>query len=452
MTNKPDGWVAPPLCAGADLGLSLAPPVFPAAPGAPDLCAPLAKRTKSAWSVPGDAGVLPQPPPAGEPGDKGVESPVGLCGTPGVATGTTEDATEDAAEEDAAEDGTEERKRRKIPIRYLTDKNKRHITFSKRKAGLMKKAHELTVLTGAQALLIIASDTNHVYTFATEKLRPMISEEQCRTLLHSCLAQAQSLPHDALTLGLGVGRLATLGPGLVLEPEVCPAGTHSGTVVTVAPAGPPLARTRMPPPKMYTGPTTSTTSNNTATATTPSRTATTNSNGPYAGPTRRRAAKPHPVPAPVPHPMPIAQRALPPLPPLSLQRVSQQQQPPQQQQQPCAIPACTPVYRAPAPAPPHPVPVVDSAPMPAPTAACVSKLVAGPTLLPDFQQLQQMPPPRPRPTQGATGQFAVAVNALVSGRAPVAFLPEWQPYPSDTSTDTSAAPQPQPPPLPPFCT
>ena len=40
--------------------------------------------------------------------------------------------------------------RRKIEIEYIDDKIRRHITFSKRKAGISKKAYELSRLTGAQ--------------------------------------------------------------------------------------------------------------------------------------------------------------------------------------------------------------------------------------------------------------------------------------------------------------
>jgi hypothetical protein len=47
-------------------------------------------------------------------------------------------------EEDDSGDGSDEKPvkrsgRRKIKIEYIEDKNRRHITFSKRKAGIMKK-------------------------------------------------------------------------------------------------------------------------------------------------------------------------------------------------------------------------------------------------------------------------------------------------------------------------
>jgi len=95
----------------------------------------------------------------------------------------------------------EKRPRRKIPIRYLMDKSKRHVTFSKRKSGLIKKTHELAVLTGSQVLLVIASDTNHIYTFSTGKLRPIVGDDRCRELLVQCLSHDEnyihSFPQDA---------------------------------------------------------------------------------------------------------------------------------------------------------------------------------------------------------------------------------------------------------------
>jgi len=77
--------------------------------------------------------------------------------------------------------------RRKIKIEFIEDKSRRQITFSKRKAGIMKKAYELTTLTGTQALLLIASETGHVYTFATSKLQPFVTHQEGKTLIQRCL-------------------------------------------------------------------------------------------------------------------------------------------------------------------------------------------------------------------------------------------------------------------------
>lgn len=83
--------------------------------------------------------------------------------------------------------------RRKINIEFIEDKSRRHITFSKRKAGIMKKAYELSTLTGTQVLLLVASETGHVYTFATPKLQPLITKPEGKNLIQACLNAPDSL-------------------------------------------------------------------------------------------------------------------------------------------------------------------------------------------------------------------------------------------------------------------
>jgi len=77
--------------------------------------------------------------------------------------------------------------RRKIEIKFIDNKSRRQVTFSRRKRGLMKKAYELTTLTGTQALVLIASETGHVYTFATPKLQPVVTLREGKELIRSCL-------------------------------------------------------------------------------------------------------------------------------------------------------------------------------------------------------------------------------------------------------------------------
>jgi hypothetical protein len=84
------------------------------------------------------------------------------------------------------------RGRRKIAIEYIPDKSRRQITFSKRKAGIMKKAYELATLTGTQVLLLVASESGHVYTFATPKLQPLITEQEGKNLIQNCLNAASN--------------------------------------------------------------------------------------------------------------------------------------------------------------------------------------------------------------------------------------------------------------------
>jgi len=96
---------------------------------------------------------------------------------------------EDPEDSDDEGNGRSEKRagRRKIRIEYIEDKSRRHITFSKRKAGIMKKAYELSTLTGTQVLLLVASETGHVYTFATPKLQPLITKPEGKNLIQACL-------------------------------------------------------------------------------------------------------------------------------------------------------------------------------------------------------------------------------------------------------------------------
>ncbi|XP_073527683.1 serum response factor isoform X6 [Phyllobates terribilis] len=60
----------------------------------------------------------------------------------------------------------------------------------------MKKAYELSTLTGTQVLLLVASETGHVYTFATRKLQPMITSETGKALIQTCLNSPDSPPRS----------------------------------------------------------------------------------------------------------------------------------------------------------------------------------------------------------------------------------------------------------------
>lgn len=53
--------------------------------------------------------------------------------------GTKRPRVSAAADDDDDDDDKPGRERRKIEIKFIQDKSRRHITFSKRKAGIMKK-------------------------------------------------------------------------------------------------------------------------------------------------------------------------------------------------------------------------------------------------------------------------------------------------------------------------
>jgi len=88
---------------------------------------------------------------------------------------------------DGARAGKKTKGRVKIKMEFIDNKLRRYTTFSKRKTGIMKKAYELSTLTGTQVMLLVASETGHVYTFATRKLQPMITSEAGKALIQTCL-------------------------------------------------------------------------------------------------------------------------------------------------------------------------------------------------------------------------------------------------------------------------
>ncbi|ESO03960.1 hypothetical protein HELRODRAFT_137972, partial [Helobdella robusta] len=84
--------------------------------------------------------------------------------------------------------GKKTRGRVRIKMEFIKDKVRRYTTFSKRKTGIMKKAYELAKLTGTQLMLLVASETGHVYTFATKKLKPMIESAEAKALIEACIS------------------------------------------------------------------------------------------------------------------------------------------------------------------------------------------------------------------------------------------------------------------------
>ncbi|KAJ9102251.1 hypothetical protein QFC19_004796 [Naganishia cerealis] len=106
------------------------------------------------------------------------------------------------ADIDAMGDGDidDENARRKIKIEYIEDKSRRHITFSKRKAGIMKKAYELSILTGTQVLLLVVSETGLCYTYTTPKMSPMVTQPAGQQLIQACLNAPEGFGPDGEVL------------------------------------------------------------------------------------------------------------------------------------------------------------------------------------------------------------------------------------------------------------
>jgi hypothetical protein len=107
--------------------------------------------------------------------------------------------------------------RRKIPIRYIDERNHRQVTFAKRKNGLMKKAYELATLSGAQILLIINSNDNgQVFSFTTPSLSTFVAQDSAANrVLSECLIAGR----DAQSSSGGSSEKRPTVPSQ-LEPEV----------------------------------------------------------------------------------------------------------------------------------------------------------------------------------------------------------------------------------------
>lgn len=124
--------------------------------------------------------------------------------------------------------------RRKIKIEFIQDKSRRHITFSKRKAGIMKKAYELSTLTGTQVLLLVVSETGLVYTFTTAKLQPLVTQPEGKNLIQACL----NAPHGALPSSMPVGPPISRSSGPMSIPGPPPsANIPGGLSISGGPAG-----------------------------------------------------------------------------------------------------------------------------------------------------------------------------------------------------------------------
>lgn len=70
--------------------------------------------------------------------------------------------------------GGEERRRKtmgrgRIEIKKIENVSSRQVTFSKRRAGLLKKAKELAILCDAEVGVIIFSSTGKLYEFASSR-------------------------------------------------------------------------------------------------------------------------------------------------------------------------------------------------------------------------------------------------------------------------------------------
>ncbi|KAA8520204.1 hypothetical protein F0562_014460 [Nyssa sinensis] len=65
--------------------------------------------------------------------------------------------------------------RGRIEIKKIENTNSRQVTFSKRRAGLLKKAQELAVLCDAEVAVIIFSSTGRLFDFSSSDMKKTLS-------------------------------------------------------------------------------------------------------------------------------------------------------------------------------------------------------------------------------------------------------------------------------------
>ncbi|KAH9739674.1 Agamous-like MADS-box protein AGL8 [Citrus sinensis] len=83
--------------------------------------------------------------------------------------------------------------RGRVQLKRIENKISRQVTFSKRRAGLLKKAHEISVLCDAEVALIVFSTKGKLYEYSTESSMETILERYER----NAYVEQQLVTNDA---------------------------------------------------------------------------------------------------------------------------------------------------------------------------------------------------------------------------------------------------------------
>ncbi|XWS63097.1 hypothetical protein CRYUN_Cryun06bG0067200 [Craigia yunnanensis] len=71
--------------------------------------------------------------------------------------------------------------RRKIQIKKIDNFAKRKVTFSKRRRGLFKKAHELSTLCDAEIAIVVFSDTGKLFEYSSTSMGQVIERRNLQS-------------------------------------------------------------------------------------------------------------------------------------------------------------------------------------------------------------------------------------------------------------------------------
>lgn len=97
--------------------------------------------------------------------------------------------------------------RKKITIEPITDERNRHVTFNKRKSGLIKKAMELSILCNCQISFLVFNAENQLFEYCSTDPR-LILQQYCKVahLPHERLSNADYSRFDKASRGSKTGR------------------------------------------------------------------------------------------------------------------------------------------------------------------------------------------------------------------------------------------------------
>jgi hypothetical protein len=97
--------------------------------------------------------------------------------------------------------------RKKITIEPITDERNRHVTFNKRKSGLIKKAMELSILCNCQISFLVFNAENQLFEYCSTDPR-LILQQYCKVahLPHERLSNADYSRFDKASRGTKGGR------------------------------------------------------------------------------------------------------------------------------------------------------------------------------------------------------------------------------------------------------
>nr|AZZ09246.1 FLOWERING LOCUS C 2 [Primula vulgaris] len=101
--------------------------------------------------------------------------------------------------------------RGKIEVKKIEDRNSRHVTFSKRRSGLIKKAKELSVLCDVEVAVFVFSGKGKLYQFSTAHSLKKIFE-RCQMKIDADVARGsaqypEKIPERQMNVGPGTNLL-----------------------------------------------------------------------------------------------------------------------------------------------------------------------------------------------------------------------------------------------------